>query len=330
MPCVAPGVKIKRPTGSWNADPKKFKVVSSPIVPYNIKRMRNSATFGLQYKRLILAKVFVRMHMFLILLAVTMSGFLISRILYHVGVKTITLRYPVTVAGAYGFFFLAVRFWISQIVRKGRSHRVSQANYQSSNFNSSSTFRWPDRLDGDLLSKPSNLPRFNSDGGRSGGAGASSNWSTGEGGPTAISQQMTDVVTPSPDLKADTSFSVPSGGRIELDKDAFVIIAFALLIAAISGAGFYLIYAAPSILPDAAFQLALSSGLWRSYRHRPQEGWEVTLFKGTCIPFFIVGFFAWLLAYAAITDCPKIVQIGDFFSDACRSRTISMREKSQR
>src|SRR5436190_10608234 len=72
-------------------------------------------------KRRILHDYFVRIHMGLILAAVTASGVLTSKGLLELGVHSMRFRYPVAVLGSYLAFLLLVRVWIWYVSHRRRS-----------------------------------------------------------------------------------------------------------------------------------------------------------------------------------------------------------------
>jgi hypothetical protein len=76
------------------------------------------------------------------------------------------------------------------------------------------------------------------------------------------------------------------------------LLALLALIAAIFGAAVYVVYAAPTILADAAFAGALSGSLHPATRRISAEDWVGSVWRDTRIPFVIVLLLA--LAFAGL------------------------------
>lgn len=98
----------------------------------------------------------------------------------------------------------------------------------------------------------------------------------------------------------------PSLPDVDLgDGDGCAVLAvLALLIAAILGAGGYLIYTAPEILSEVAFDAMLASSLVRVTRRMERQGWVVSAVRGTIVPFSIVLAMTLALAYTMHRTCP--------------------------
>jgi hypothetical protein len=61
----------------------------------------------------------LRFHMFLITLAMLLSGVLVSKVLWTFGVRALLIRYPVAVLCSYGIFFVLIRLWLWYVSLKG-------------------------------------------------------------------------------------------------------------------------------------------------------------------------------------------------------------------
>ena len=66
-----------------------------------------------------------------------------------------------------------------------------------------------------------------------------------------------------------------------------------------------LIWAAPEILTEAAFEAVLASSLVRIANRLEREGWVVSVVKGTAVPFFVVFTVSLALAYGVHRTCPS-------------------------
>jgi hypothetical protein len=148
---------------------------------------------------------------------------------------------------------------------------------------------------------------FRFGGGDAGGGGASSEWLVEGEAPAAM---------PAPPLTSGGGGGVGGGGRagfslpdIELGDDGWeILLLLALLVLAILFAGGYIIYAAPEILPEAAWQAVLASTLTRVARQE-QHNWMAGVCKSTAIPFAIVLILATSLGWVSHNYCPEAAKL---------------------
>ena len=87
------------------------------------------------------------------------------------------------------------------------------------------------------------------------------------------------------------------------------LVAFALLLLAVTGSGAYLIYQAPHILGEAAFQVALATSLRGAARRVVGFGWTGSLLRSTWISFSIVLAMAGIFGGVAQHYCSKASKI---------------------
>jgi hypothetical protein len=237
-------------------------------------------------RKSITARFAVRVHCALILCACFGVGLLVTKLMLIVGVQAMWLRYAVALVAAYLMFLLGVRIWlfyagferpILPSRRSSLADNLDLANFGGSGGGGSSG--------GGIGSI------FRGGGGRSGGGGAS--LAFGDGG----------RVDPAPTSAFLSSSSHGgSGGGLDLDfgDDGWVIVAFIALLLAVSGSVVWLIYAAPTILADAAFAALLSAGLVKSTKHIASGGWVESVVGHTWIAFTVV--FALALTFALVAQ----------------------------
>ncbi len=104
--------------------------------------------------------------------------------------------------------------------------------------------------------------------------------------------------------------SLPSFGiDLDLEDGWFIVLALAMLIGAIFGTGAYLVYTAPELLGEVAFQAALASGLSRAMKRIDQPGWADSLVRGTIIPLGIVLALTIVLALVMRHECPSATRL---------------------
>ncbi|MCU1233887.1 MAG: hypothetical protein JWP63_1854 [Candidatus Solibacter sp.] len=242
-----------------------------------------------RYARRIAHTYFIRFHMSLILAAVIGSGVLTSKALLELGVHALRLRYPIGVLVSYLVFLTLVRIWIWYVtVRSAVQCGIGNLDLGGSGFDSGDS------------SGAGGFGGFG--GGDSGGAGASSSWDD-DGPVTTVSSSSGWL--PKLDLDCD------------LDDGWWILVLLAVLAIAILGAGGYLVYAAPHILPEAAGQALLATTLTRVSKPE-RHSWMTGVFRATCIPFAIVLILASILGWEAHRHCPAASRLIDVFR--CSSR----------
>ncbi len=222
----------------------------------------------------IAARFFVRFHMSLIFGATAGAAVVTSRLLYGIGVDSLALRYALATAGAYLVFFILVRAWIFYVIRLAPSN----AN----------------------LDLPDTGPTgwghgagFHGGGGHSGGGGASGTF----------------------DGSVDEAPGRGGGDWISLDlDDGFVfVVALLVLVAFFGGAAVWLVWQAPVILPEAAFEALLAAGLVKAARRGEARGWARGVLRATVLPFLLVMAAATFVGFAAHRVCPEAVRLVDVF-----------------
>jgi hypothetical protein len=228
--------------------------------------------------------------MSLIVAAVVASGVLSSKLLLVSGVHSLRLRYPIAVLCSYGVFLGMVRMWIWYVAVRRVATTASQAADPGI------------LLDGGNLSLPeirTGDGPFAFGGGDSGGAGASDSWgvasSSGSGSSGSGSSKWF------PDLDLDLG-----------DDGWWVLLLLALLAIVIFCAGGYLVWAAPDILGEAAWQAVLGSVLVRAREHA-KSGWMGGVVRSTAIPFAAVLIVAGVLGWQAHRHCPTAARLAEVF-----------------
>src|SRR5215813_10157304 len=187
---------------------------------------------------------------------VVLSGLMASRLLLRAGVTHMGIRYPISVAISYLVFFGLVRLWIAYALRAHRARSRSAKD--------SSSWDVGDLIPNGSVDLPdksvSAVGKLAEGGGRFGGGGSSLSFAEGN---VAAARPMVPIVPP-PSSKGSSSSS-----SFSLDLD---------------GAGVYLVYQAPAILSEAAFQTVLASGLVKTARDSHDPGWMESVLKATIIP----------------------------------------------
>jgi hypothetical protein len=208
-----------------------------------------------------------RFQMALIVALTGAVGFLASVLLLYLGVDSLWLRYPVSVAIAYLAFLLFLWCWL----RSGGGELINGLDLV-------------DSVSGNSLpgSSGHGIPEIDAraGGGEFGGGGASGSWDGPETGPQVA--------------EASSAFSSPSvdvpevGDALDLEGLAFVLLALVLLGGA-AWAAFLVVWAAPALLAEVLLDAALATGLYRRLRGVRGEHWLKTAIRRTIWPFAAVA-----------------------------------------
>lgn len=95
------------------------------------------------------------------------------------------------------------------------------------------------------------------------------------------------------------------------DAGGIVLIVLGLLLAAIFGASLYLIYSAPAILSEAAFEALMATSLIKATKRIDDPDWMGSVFRSTVGPFLIILVLALLLAAAIESYWPNAAKLAD-------------------
>jgi hypothetical protein len=205
----------------------------------------------------------LRVHMTLILFATAMAGAVASKLFLMIGIANPAIRYPLTVLFAYFIFFIAVKFWLRIIIGTPLIHSSSSIDPEMPG-----DIQMPVNISGSSDS-------FSGGGGTFSGGGASASFdSPASGG-------------------SDISSAADAASSIDLDVDEgigviIVLLLLAALLAAVLGAGVYLVYNAPAILSEVAFDSFLALSLTRKTREMKDGSWIGSVLKGTWKQFLII------------------------------------------
>ncbi|HTQ00926.1 MAG TPA: hypothetical protein VMN56_16520 [Casimicrobiaceae bacterium] len=237
----------------------------------------------------------VRLHCALILLACFGVGLFVTHLLLAAGVDTMWLRYALALFAAYLTFLLGVRIWLWYA---GYDRRILPSRGCSLLDNADLPSVGGGGGGG---SGSAELPVFRGGGGSSGGGGASLNLDG-----TTMSAGRTSA-----GFFSGSHGGGSGGGGFDLGDDGWVLIALIAVLLAVSGAVVWLIYAAPTILADAAFAAMLSAGLAKSTRHIASGGWVASVVGHTWIAFGFVFVLALAFAIAAQHKFPEARTLAD-------------------
>ena len=265
------------------------------------KMQRNKERF----RRFLEKRFSLRLHMFLILAGVFCVGVLSSKLLLEMRVRSMLIRYPIAVICSYIVFFGLVKLWLIYL---SSSAGIRKSILDSGSGRSGGGF--PDFSFG-LSGSGSRGSSFSGGGGGSfGGGGASASFD----GPAEIS--VPACVVSSSDSGGSFAGDV-AGGTGKAVSDIFdgdgtwVLIVLGILLAIACGAGIYLIWQAPMILSDAAFQAVLSTSLLSSMKKMSDPDWMKGILRTTVFPFAVVLAMSIAAAWMAHHSYPQATRMSE-------------------
>jgi hypothetical protein len=249
-------------------------------------------------------RFFLRLHMTAILTGTLLVGLLVTQILFILHLNIFAIRYALAVIAAYAAFVGFVKLWILYIawcgMRRGRDDWFDCLNFSGSG----------------TSSPTASSSSFSGAGGRFGGGGASGSWD--EGGESS-SKVAVAAVTPQRSTSSSSSSSKSSkssksssggGGGDDLGELILILLIIALALAIIASFA-WLVWAAPAILSETAFNAALAGALTR-HAHKATHGeWVGGVMRKTAIPFFLILALSIAMGWWAQHYCPAALRLTD-------------------
>lgn len=228
-------------------------------------------------------RFFLRIHMTVILGGTFLAGLAATHVLMRMEVNVLALRYGLAVCAAYLMFLALIKMWLYYV-------RISRESIDIS-------------VDGIEFFGDAGGAAYDAigGGGRFGGAGASGSW-----GDAAAS--------PAQSLKA-ASGSSNKGCGVDIGggDEGCVVILLVLLVFGLIIAAVYLIWTAPAILAEAAFEAALAGALARRAKRVEKGNWVGAIWRATVWPFLAILVLSALLGYFAQRSCPEATRLSEAF-----------------
>ena len=248
---------------------------------------------------------YLRLHMTLIIALTFLAGMAATNVLMWLRANPLALRYGLTVTAAYLVFLALIRLWLWYIgIRTERKSSSSGVDLTSDGLDFSNANFGGFMSGGGDASVPSAV---NVGGGHFGGGGASGSWGS----------------VASPAAKSSSGGSNAASGLFDIGGDdsgaIALIIAIIVAVVVAAVAAFYVIYTAPAILSEVAFQGVLAAAMARRTRHMSNSGWAGAVFRKTVWAFAAV--MAVAIATGAIANhvCPHAVTLRQALH--CTART---------
>ncbi len=239
----------------------------------------------------------VRFHVALILAFSLGVGLLTTRVFLHLGLETMHWRWPLVLFAAYGAFLLALRVWLSYIglgryLESETGLDIDLPELSVSGFSGSGSGSGSASGGLDWASEALRT----TGGGRFGGAGGSGDFS-------ALVDVEAGASTGSP-----AGIGLPDIDLPDLGDEGFLpLVVLGIVVAvllAVFGVGFYLIWQAPLLLAEVAFEAALAAGLVRSVRKVNDPGWVGGALSASWKPFALILTFSMIAAILAEKYAP--------------------------
>jgi hypothetical protein len=252
----------------------------------------------------------LRFHMSLILLATICSGLLATRIMLTLHLDNVVLRYPLAVVFAYLVFFICLKSWLHYIAPSPAAQRIHDNSPDLGDL-------LPDMPISDSADGFFHVGEvFQGGGGSFDGGGATDSF--GE----AVGNSSSDILSGGIDTGGgigDAVGDVAGEAASALGEEGgivamIVLAALAAIMAVVIGAGIYLVYEAPFILSEAAFEFILAASLVRGTRRIDKADWMGSVFKTTCKPFMVTLILAFLAGYLMHHYFPDVTRISELFS----------------
>jgi hypothetical protein len=223
-------------------------------------------------------RFFLRFHMTVILGLTFLAGLGVTKLFLDAGNTNLAARYGTAVAVSYLVFLLLLKAWLWYI--DDRASEVDAGDVADAvdiGTDIASEFLQSAGRDGAVQFQ----------GGSFGGGGSSGTF--GEGGASALA----DI-----------------GG----DEDGCALAVVVVIVVAVIGitlSALYLIYAAPAILAEAAFEALLASSLLRGARKAESPGWVGGAVSATALPFVAIFVLATGFGWFANEYCPGARRVAD-------------------
>jgi hypothetical protein len=235
---------------------------------------------------------FLRVHMFFILSGTFGAGVLATKWLLALGVNRLALRYALAVSVAYLVFLLLIRVWMFYV-------RMARGGVDFTG----------DGLDWGRAWQSGDTSGFGGSGGKFGGGGASGSWGN--------APLKSSASSPS-----SSSFSFDFGG-----DDLVVVILVIALVLSLLFVAIYIIYTAPALLSEAAFEAMLAAALAKRAKQIDRPGWMGVIWRATIWQFLLVLVLSAALGWAAQRRCPEAKRLRDVF-DCPKPRPHDLRQSA--
>lgn len=226
-----------------------------------------------RFKSWLQGRMSLRLHMTMILAATFGGGIAATKVLLLLHVNVLWQRYAIACVVAYVLFLIIVKAWLMMLATD-RQLDVDGDDVL-------------DFFDGDDVVDAAGLAMR----------------------ATALPRAAVRAIASPVPSKPSSSGSLPD---LDAGGDDFVLaVLILLLIAVLLVAGIYLIWAAPAILGEAAFQAALAAALVRRTKKEESRGWIGGVVKSTIGILAVVLALSCAVGWYAQRKCPQALRLRD-------------------
>jgi hypothetical protein len=234
-------------------------------------------------------RFFLRVHMTAMLAATVLAGIYTTRLLASAGVRVLWLRYALAIIAAYVVFVTSVKLWLWYIGLFAAAARRKAGKSGGSN--------WLDGFDfsssggGGSSASSGGSSSFETGGGRFGGGGATGSWGS------AV-------------FSSSKGSGGGSGGGGDSDLgELFLVVLVIIVVLAVVAAFFWVIWAAPTILSETAFNAVLAGALTKHARNASRGNWVGSILRKTALPFLGILALSITLGWYAQHICPTATRL---------------------
>lgn len=245
------------------------------------KGRRSFHQWQVRFRQRFQERFLLRFHMFLITAAMLMSGVVLSKVMWLLGVRSLLFRYPIAVLASYAIFFVLLRIWLYYVSMQDSEEA------EDTDGRVGSLARMDDTPDIDLLDSGLGEDAV--------GAGIDVIGGGVRHGSQAVSKA--------------SKFEL--GDLKDGDGEGLVLILLLAVLVAIFGSSLYLIWEAPTLLTEVAVQMVLATSLRRATKQMSAPDWAGSVLGKTWIPFAIVFALTIIFALAASYYCPTATRMTD-------------------
>lgn len=206
------------------------------------------------------------------------------------------IRFIIVLIFAYLSFFILMKLWLYYLTKP---HRIKRDN-------------------GDLIDAvdlASVTPDCNSTetsssgifgGGKSGGGGASGSWDQSDDVTTSLSEGINLAPESIGKTAVETAGETASGLA---EEGGLLLLPLIALLIIIFGSGVYLIYQAPAIISETAFEVILATSLMKKTRTIDKPDWVGSVFRATWPAFLFTLLVPVILGFVATSYCPQATKL---------------------
>ncbi len=251
------------------------------------------------FKRHLQRHYSLRLHMIAILLTTTLSGVVFSKVLLLIHVADFKVRYPLAVLLSYLVFFACIKLWLSWI-----------ASIKASKASASDWFDIP--LPSYRGGVEKVLPPIHGAGGEFSGAGTSDSFDSPDTNLVETAVLSDPSGTPGGGSSEGIGGAVGEAASALGDDNIIVaIIVLAVLVATILVSTILVLYSAPAILAEAAFEGVLAASLIKRTRVISDKAWAGSILKATWKPFAVTLGVAFIGGAVLHSYFPQAVRLAD-------------------